>query len=99
MPSRGDKNRPSGRIHPYQRNTDDAVPIIGGGNTITAEHVTAIQRGGLLFAATEIRGEIFDALGGGKAGPISDRAVHFYGSARPHSIKTPQSTSVRLGWG
>jgi hypothetical protein len=43
MLSRGDKNRPSGRIHPYQRNTDDAVPIIGGGNTITAEHATAIQ--------------------------------------------------------
>ena len=43
MPSRGDSNRPSGRIHPYQRNTDDAVPIIGDGNTITAEHATAIQ--------------------------------------------------------
>ena len=35
---------------------------------------------------------------GWKAWPIGDRAVHFNGSARSHSIKTPQSTSVRLGW-
>ena len=42
MPTR-DKTRPSGRIHPHERDTDDAVPIIGGGNTITVEHATAIQ--------------------------------------------------------
>jgi hypothetical protein len=36
-------------------------------------------------------GGIFDALGGWKAWPIGDWAVHFNGSARSHSIKTPQS--------
>ena len=30
---------------------------------------------------------------------IGDRAVHFNGSARSRSIKTPQSNSFRLGWG
>jgi hypothetical protein len=40
---------------------------------------------------------IFDAWGGWKAWPIDDRAVHFNGSARSYTIKTPQSTSVRLG--
>ena len=44
-------------------------------------------------------GGIFDAWGGWKAWPIGDRAVHFNGSARSHSKNTPQSTSVRLGWG
>jgi len=49
-----------------------------------------------LFVATEIRG-IFDAWRGWKAWPIGDLAVHFNGSARSHSIKTPQSTSIWLG--
>jgi hypothetical protein len=42
---------------------------------------------------------IFDAWGGWKAWPIGDGAVHINGSARSHSIKTPQSTLVWLGWG
>ena len=44
----------------------------------------------VLFVATEFRGN---------NRPIGDRAVHFNGSARYHSIKTPQSNSVRHGWG
>jgi hypothetical protein len=44
-------------------------------------------------------GGIFDALGEWKPWPIGDRAVHFHGSARSHSSKTPQSTSDRLGGG
>jgi hypothetical protein len=43
-------------------------------------------------------GGIFDAWGGWKAWPIDDRVVNSNGSARSHSIKTPQSTLVRLGW-
>jgi hypothetical protein len=41
-----------------------------------------------LFVATEIMGNI-PRLGGWEAWPIGDRAVHFNGSARSHSIKTP----------
>jgi len=44
-------------------------------------------------------GGIFDTWGGWKAWPIGDRAVHINGSTCSHSIKTPQSTSIRLGWG
>jgi hypothetical protein len=50
-----------------------------------------------LFVVTETRGNIRvrggGRHGGWKAWPIGDRAVHFNGSARSHSIKTPQSTS------
>jgi hypothetical protein len=44
-------------------------------------------------------GVIFNALGGWKAWPIGDQAVHFHGSAPLHSSKTPQSTSDWLGGG
>ena len=46
----------------------------------------------------KLRG-IFDAYWGWKAWPIGDRAVHFNGSARSYSIKTPQSNLAQLGWG
>ena len=74
-------------------------------------HITINRRGHLFVRrigrGTERRpclwrrklGGIFDAQGGWKAWPIGNRAVHFNGSARSHSIITPQSTSVRLGWG
>jgi hypothetical protein len=84
------------------------------GPSIPAEKInhTTINRRGPLYVrrighGTERRpclwrrklGGIFDAWGGWKAWPIGDRAVHSNGSARSHSIKTPQSTSFRLGWG
>jgi len=46
-----------------------------------------------------ILGGIFDAWVGLKAWPIVDWAVHFNGSARSYTMKTPQSTTARLGWG
>ena len=49
-----------------------------------------------MFVGTKNRGNI-RRLGGVKA--IGDRAVHFNGSTRLHSSKTPQSTSDRLGGG
>jgi hypothetical protein len=44
-------------------------------------------------------GGIFDAWGGWMAWATGDRAVHFNGSTRSHSVNTPQLTSVRLGGG
>jgi hypothetical protein len=66
MPSRGDKNKPSGRIHLHQR---DAAPIIGGGNTITAE-----QRGSLVYTSCLIfylifnNPSVFESLGRHRGG-------------------------------
>ncbi len=77
----------------------------------TIKHTTINRRGPLcvwwIGRGTERRpcvwrqklGGLFNAWGRWKAWPIGDRAVHFNGSARSHSIKTPQSTSVRLGGG
>jgi hypothetical protein len=84
------------------------------GPSIPAEKInhTTINRRGPLYGrrigrGTERRpclwqrnlGGIFDAWGGLKAWPIGDQAVHFNGSDCYHSIKTPQSNFVRLGWG
>ncbi len=51
-----------------------------------------------LFVATEIGGNI-RRLRRVEGMANSDRAVHFNGSARSYAMKTPQSTSVRLGGG
>ena len=76
------------------------------GPSISAEKInhTTINRSGPLYIRRPCLwrrklGGIFDALGGWKAWPIGDQTVHSNGSARSHSIKTPQSISVRLGWG
>ena len=45
-----------------------------------------------LFVATEFRGNIRRLGGGVKAWPIGDRAVHFNGAARYHSIKHHNQT-------
>ncbi len=52
-----------------------------------------------LFVETEIKEHIQHLGGGWKAWPIGDQTVHFNGFACSHSIKTPQSTSIWLGWG
>jgi hypothetical protein len=61
-------------------------------------HTTIKRRGPLCLWQRKLGG-IFDAYGGWKALPIGDRAVHFNGSARSYSIKTPQSNLAQLGWG
>jgi hypothetical protein len=59
----------------------------------------AVGRNGRPVCGDRNSGEYSTLRFGWKAWPIGDRAVHFNGSARSHSMKTPQSTSVRLGWG
>ncbi len=56
------------------------------------------RNGGRVYGDGNLWG-IFDAWGGWKAWPIVEGVVHINGSARSHSIKTPQLTSVWLGWG
>ncbi len=87
------------KLDHLSRSKKSTIPQSTVGGLFMFSESAVGRKGAALFVAMEIMGNIFDAWGGWKAWPIGDGAVHINGSARSHSIKTPQSTSVRLGQG
>ncbi len=88
-----------GRAELYRlsRSKKSTIPQSTVGGLFMFSELAVGWNGGPVVAA-EIMGNI-RRLGGWKAWPIGDGAVHINGFARSHSMKTTQSTSVRLGWG